>query len=474
MKIAFVAAKLLTIEPFGIMSLIPYLLRDGHEVKLLEAEDEKVADKVRHFRPTIVGYSVCTGAHTYYAKLNRYLKNHHDFIAVAGGPHPTFFPDYLKEEGIDALCRGEGDLAFSEFCNKVAAGGDTASVANFSVKRDGKIGSNPLRPLVENLDTLPFVDRGIYYDVHPEIRRHPVRSFLAARGCRFVCTYCFNPALDKLYQGRWRALRVRSPHSLIDEIASVKNTYPTRFIAFRESVFPTEHDWLAVFAADYQKRIGLPFYCHLRLDLLTPQSVELLRKAGCHSVNVGIETGSEEKRARLLARPMSDRQIIDGCALLRKNKIKVLANNMLGLPGSDFNDELKTLRLNRRCKVTYALAMLWQPYPGTKLGDDAVKAGLFQEGNFSTVGFSYYLKSPLTFASSLQKRRVENLQKLFAVAVLAPFLTPLLLFVTRLPPNRLFRTIFRSVYFMFHSTEIFPVATGFREWMKIFIHIAKD
>jgi radical SAM superfamily enzyme YgiQ (UPF0313 family) len=473
MKILFLVAKLHTIEPFGIMSLSPHLKRHGDTVALFEAESPDLVESVKKFRPDVIGYSVCTGAERYYLSLNRCLKGQTRFIAVFGGPHPTFFPAVILEPGVDAICRGEGDVAFPEFLDRLAATGRPEPVPNFSVKREGAVESLPPRPLVSNLDSLPWPDRDLYYGVSPEIRNHRVRSFLAARGCQFSCAYCFNEAMDALYDGAWKRVRLRAPDKLVDEIVAVAGAYETDFVAFRESIFPLRSDWLRDFAARYPARVGLPFYCHLRLDLLNKENVSLLAKAGCHSVNVGIETGNAGLRQRLLGRSMSNQTIMTACAMLRGHGIRILANNMLGLPGATFEDDLETLRLNQSCKPDYALAMLWQPYPGTALAQYAADNGHYEPGQES-LDFTYYNRSPLRFRNAAEKRRIENLQKLFAVAAALPWLTPVVKGLTRLKPNRVFKAIFRTVYLVLHQTEIFPHRMTAIDWLRKFWHITKE
>jgi radical SAM superfamily enzyme YgiQ (UPF0313 family) len=423
--------------------------------------------------PDVVGYSVCTGSERYYLQLNRTLKHKLRFVAVFGGPHPTFFPELINEPEVDAICRGEGDLAFADFCRTMQVNGSPKAVPNFTVKTEAGISSLPPRPLLTDLDSLPFPDREIYYAVSPEIRNHAIRSFLASRGCPFACTYCFNPAMDTLYGGHWKRVRTRSPKSLVDEIASVVAACRTEFVAFRESIFPLQEDWLEEFGKEYSTRVGLPFYCHLRLDLLTARNVALLARAGCYSVNVGIETGNEELRRRLLNRTMSNDTMVQGCRLLRRHGIKILANNMLGLPGTTFEHDLETLHLNQRCKPDYALAMLWQPYPGTALTRYATENG-FYVGKGDDMDFTYYNRSPLVFPNAKAKARVENLQKLFALAVGIPWITPCVRALTRLRPNSVFKGIFRTMYLIFHQTEIFRHRMTFSDWLLNFRHIAKE
>ena len=473
MKVLFLVAKLHTIEPFGIMSLSPHLKRQGHTVALFEAQSRNLVQSVRDFQPDVIGYSVCTGAEKYYLSLNRCLKEHARFISVFGGPHPTFFPEMIREPGVDALCRGEGRRSLSGIPDRLAAAGRPEPVPNFYVQREGVVESLPPRPLVPNIDSLPWPDRELYYGVSPEIRNHRVRSFLAARGCQFSCAYCFNEAMDSLYDGVWKRVRLRAPDKLVDGSLPWRALIETDFVAFRESIFPLRSDWLRDFARLYPARVGLPFYCHLRLDLLNEVNVSLLAQAGCHSVNVGIETGNPELRRRLLGRSMSNQTIMDACALLRRHRIRILANNMLGLPGASFEHDLETLRLNQSCKPDYALAMLWQPYPGTALARYAADNGFYHPAQ-QTPDFTYYNRSPLRFRSAAEKRRIENLQKLFAVAVALPSLTPAVKCLTRLKPNRVFKAIFRTAYMVLHQTEIFPHRMAPLDWLRNLWHITKE
>lgn len=470
MKILFVVAKIQSIEPFGVMSLIPHVLRDGHSVRFMEAEDNSLLANIADYKPNIIGYSVCTGSHSYYLDLNSLLKKHFPFVSVFGGPHPTFFPEIIEHDGVDAICRGEGDEPFAEFCRIYEETGRIVAVPNFAVKIGKEIVHCERRYLASSLDALPFPDRETYYRYSASILNHPVKSFVSSRGCPFSCSYCFNHAMDELYNGDWKKMRVRSPKNLVDEIEAVARQYPTRFIAFRESIFPMDNEWLAEFGEEYQSRVGLPFFAHMRLDRLNDENVTLLAKAGCYSLNVGIESGSEEIRAKLLGRRMTNLRMIESSKLLRKHKIKFIANHMLGLPGGTFTDDLETLRLSQRCKPDYSLAMLYQPYPGTKLAADAIQLGSF-DGDFEKISFTYYDDSPLDFRNVIEKRRIENLQKLFAFAVTFPMATPLVRLLTFLPKNRLFKAVFSVLYLAFHQSEIFPHKKPMREWMLDFRHI---
>ena len=142
-----------------------------------------VYETVRDFRPDVIGYTMMTGEANYLIKLNRKLKQHFNFCAVLGGPHPQFYHKALEEEGVDAICTGEGDISFPEFIESLDAGKDFWLTETFHVKHEGKIYRNSLGPLVEDLDTLPNPDRKMLYDIDPTVANLGTKHFFTARGC---------------------------------------------------------------------------------------------------------------------------------------------------------------------------------------------------------------------------------------------------------------------------------------------------
>ena len=107
---------------------------------------------------------------------------------------------------------------------------------------------------------------------------------------------------------------------------------------------------------------------------------------------------------------------------------------MLALPTSNLEDDFETLQLNIECRPVYAHAFLFQPYPRTELGEFTRKEG-WMAGSLDDMSEIMWDKSVLKFE---EKRQMENLQRLFAIAVEWPRLPPLIRLLTKLPRNRLF------------------------------------
>lgn len=455
MRVLFIIRGVEGAEPLGIMYVSAVLRQGGHEVRFLPTRGVDLLGEVRRFAPQVIGYGVCTGHHTYYLALNRWLKTHFTFLSVFGGPHATFFPEMIAEDGVDVVCRGEGEHAMRELCDRLQAGRDIRDIRNLWVRRNGRVTRNRVRPLIPDLDALPLPDRESRYAIDPRHRAYAAQSFMTSRGCPYRCAYCFNPAMRELYGQAWSHRRLRSPENVVREIELVAAASELSFVQFRCSMFPYEIAWLAEFAEIYPRRVGFPFYCHVRANHMTEPVVALMAKAGCKSVNMGIECADEAYRRDVLKRPMSNGQIRTACERLHRCGIAILADNMLGLPGRHLADDIETLKLNAACGIDYPLAMLLQPYPGTEIDRYAREHGYF-DGDYSAIDYNYYFRSPLTFQDAEEKRQIENLHKLFAVTAEVPWTLPLVRRLIRLPRNLIFNSIFRCWYAFCYLRRIIP------------------
>ncbi|MDQ7778848.1 MAG: radical SAM protein [Planctomycetota bacterium] len=416
-KILFILRTPELYDPVGVISLAATLKSKGHEADIVSVSETDVFRAAGDFSPDIVAYSATTGSHRYYYSLNRSLAARYRFFSVMGGPHATFFPQDQPASGMDAFCRGEGEGALVELAEHVQAGADPGGIRNLVVA--GK--ANPLRPLIEDLDSLPFSDRSEYYE-RAWVRDHPVRSFIVSRGCAYACPYCFNSKWNEMYRGLGAVLRRQSVDRVIDEVNLVRRRYPTQFIRFNDDVFAYGNTtrWLDEFAGKYRARVGLPFECYMRCEDVTHETARLLRKAGCRSVRMGIECGDAGIRARLLARPVGDDRILDAFVTVRQHGLVPVSSTMLALPGGAESTDEESVRFTVRARPGFADFYIYHPYPGTPLGEYAREQGIF-EGDFQS--FSAYFgstPSPLKCFSPGRKRRQMLLSAWGTVAAYAP------------------------------------------------------
>ena len=327
MRILLVLKESTMYERHGVMHLGAVLKSHGHEVSLVLASRAGVKGLRRlmnDFSPAIVGYSAMTGEHMKLLEINRILKRDYKFISVFGGPHATFFPGLIKEDECDAICIGEGEIAFPEFCRRVNNNEDYWQAPNFIVKHNREIIRNPLLPLIEDLDGLPFPDRDLMYEADPSLASGTHRIFFSTRGCPYKCTYCFNKKYNEIYKDKGPILRNRSPENLVDEIYSVQGRYPLRIVVIEDDTFILKSkDWFRRFCALYKERVRLPFTCNVRANLVTEEIIAMLKDAGLYLVWMSIECANEDISNRVLDRGIKNEQIIMACNIIKDNGVKL-------------------------------------------------------------------------------------------------------------------------------------------------------
>lgn len=450
MKVLFFLRELQFFERMGIMSLSAVLKKEDHQVNLLKTQGlnfNQIMKKIKEYSPDVFAFSMMTGEHNYYLDLNKRLKKKFKAFSIFGGPHPTFFPEMIKKTGVDAVCIGEGEGAMIEFLEKLEKGRSINRIRNLWLKKGNKVIKNPLRPLIEDLDNLPFPDREILYENDSELREYKSKLFFSGRGCPYQCTYCFNHKYNEIYKNKGKVVRFRSVDNFIAEILAVKKRYPFEFAEITDDTFLLKpQKWLEEFAIKMRKT-KIRFWCNIRINLVNEQVVRLLKKAGCHAVWFGIECGNEEIRNQMLKRFMTDEQILRTFRLLKKYDIVCTTQNLIGLPVENpLKIDLQTLDLNIKCRPDFAWSSILYPYPGTSINKYAVKNGYFRKKNWDQVATTNKVTSELIFKNSQEKKKVERLHKLFGIIVEFPFLRRWTGVLISLPLDKIYQFIFFTWY----------------------------
>jgi radical SAM superfamily enzyme YgiQ (UPF0313 family) len=422
MKVLFID-EYLPQEMLGIMWISRAIKDAGHQAKALFLPDRSWIEKLREYAPDVVCYSVTTGLHLYFADINRKVKEVlPDVLSVFGGPHPTFSPEYVETEGIDAICRGEGELAMAELLDRMQAGRDYSDCQNFwfKDKRTGEIVKNPQRPLVNDLDKLGFPDRDIIYESGEIYRNSDRKVFVTQRGCPMNCSFCFHHAWKKKVYGanNKEYTRKRSVDHVLAEIKDVRARYNLKFVHFLDDIFNLKTDWLEEFCERYPKEIGLPFDVILMANMTTERHIELLKKAGCVYARIAFEAASDYVRNAVFRKNTTRKQLTDAAGWIKKYGIRLGSLNMLGGPGGTMEDEFDTVRLNIECKVDHPLVSIMQPYPEFDIADMTTQMG-YAVSAYDQFPEKFNRTSSILFEN---KSEIENLHKLFPILVRFPSL----------------------------------------------------
>jgi anaerobic magnesium-protoporphyrin IX monomethyl ester cyclase len=445
--------KLLFIQKLSLFTLGPasisaFIKSKGHECDILLASEEKnLIEKIRQYSPDIIGFSCTTGEHIWVLEMAEKIKKTFNVPIILGGPHPTFFPEVLENPYVDIICIGEGEHATLELLDKMSRKQDITKIKNLWVKEDNNIYKNPVRPLISNLDELPFPDRDVYYKYN-FLRKLKLKNFISGRGCPYNCTFCFNHSIQKIYANKGKYVRRRSVKNMIDEIIEVKRKYGLKYITFSDDTFILDKKWLEEFLSEYRSKINLPFSCNVRANLIDEDLVRLLKKSNCYVVSMGVESGDEELRNIVLKKGVTDKQIRDAARLFRKYNLRFKTFNMIALPGETFYKTFENINLNIEIKPTIAGAAILQPYPKLEITDYAIKKGLLDSDPFSQkFGISRTDKSSTILKmNERDKQRFENLQCFYPLIVKFPILRPYIRSLINLPPNKVFKYIEKLTY----------------------------
>jgi radical SAM superfamily enzyme YgiQ (UPF0313 family) len=366
----------------GLASISAVLKAAGHDVALYHLTympgKAEFLERVRKESPGLAGFTVRTTAMPFVSELTGWLAGAMpELPVVCGGYHPTLVPEeVLALRGVSAVCVGEGEYPLRELADSLAAGQARTDIQSLWFKLPGGVVKNPVRPLIEDLDELPFPDLDLFDFANLRTGRIKTAMVMVSRGCLFSCTYCGNSQFRNVYPNKSKYARFRSPANAIKLIKRIIHKQPdVKYLEFRDAIFNMYPEWFYPFMELYKQEIALPFNCNLRFDLLDEKMAHTLAGAGCYLIDIGLESGDEEYRAKYLHRHMTDEHMVNASRWLRAAGITTCTYNILGLPHETPALALKTIRLNARMDVDRVIANIFYPYPQTKLREIAEQAG---------------------------------------------------------------------------------------------------
>ena len=458
-KITFVISEARLHEQLSIMALSASLKNAGHETSLVFFQNDplnrdRIVKEIKKENPDFIAFSFMSCVKEHYVELGRYIKQHINIPIIIGGPAATFDSDLcnFNDSPFDAVCIGEGDISIVDFANKYNSDKNQAPLHNFVIQsaNRGKL-TGELLNLIDPLDQLPFPDRRIIYDKDDFLRSSKIKMFMSGRGCPYQCTYCFNHKYNSMYRGKGRIIRHKSVDYFLEEISQIKKDYPLEGIIFEDDIFIIDKEWLAEFAGKYPVKIGLPYMCYVRPNLVTEEIARLLRISGCYSVRVAIECGNEPLRNKILKRNLNDEQILKSCQVLNDKGLKVGTINILGLPSETVENMQETLELNRKCRPEHVSANMFMPLPGVDLTNYAIESGLLDK-DFVSPKSSHHA-SEMKYPEDV-KKFLYPFKALFPLMVQKKNVAAIAPLLMRLPRPLL--KIIDSAYRLYSNSRFYP------------------
>ncbi|MFQ5382501.1 MAG: B12-binding domain-containing radical SAM protein [Dehalococcoidia bacterium] len=441
------------ITNLGTRGLSSYIKAAGHQSKLIFApigvldgghysylyKLETIEEILGHLEDVdLVGMSVMTHHFQAAVQLTDAIHERLGKTVLWGGIHPTARPEESIEHA-DIICRGEGEIALLDLLDRMERDEDLTATQNFWFRRDGEVHQNPSRPLIQDLDSLPFMDYSCdehYYiddasSSTTQMTHENLKEYLqvvggrvayrtvASRGCPHNCSYCCHNVLRRIYTDRTRYVRFRSPENIMAELTQIKEAMGyVRFIIFMDEVFLlSSKETIREFSDLYKERIGDPFRIQLSPPSIDEEKLGMLVDAGCKVVGMGIESGSKDTQDLYERGFGKNEKVIRGANIIHKFHEKVpfiIYDIIVDNPYESPENVAETFRLLMRLPRPYQINLFSLTFfPGTDLYTRAIKDGYVRE----EIGDIYQ-----KMISSIRRNYVNTILKLTNLQVTPTFL----------------------------------------------------
>jgi|TARA_B100001971_G_scaffold209641_1_gene233598 radical SAM superfamily enzyme YgiQ (UPF0313 family) len=372
--------------PLGLMYVAAAAERAGHVVQFMDVDPTviDVIERVRTFAPDLVGLSFLTTEFDKAQHLSYELKKTFpSLILCCGGVHTTLDTEnVLRTFDVDFCIVGEGENTFLEVCDNFEKRLPYDHVKGVWLLKEGLMVKNPLRELIDDLDSLPFparhlIDYSNIYLTFPGCIKGKYTpsstAIMAGRGCAFNCNYC---AAQKLLG---RNYRLRSPDNVVKEIIHLQRVYDIKGILFQDSTLTTKKKWIMSLCEEIIRRnVKFVWSCNTRVNTVDAEMVRQMKKAGCIQMEYGIESGSP-KILKILNKRISHEQAINAFRTTESAGIRTGASFMLGNPDEEISDIQMTFDLAKKLNASYTIFFFTIPYPGTELWEIARKREMIPE-----------------------------------------------------------------------------------------------
>ncbi|HOO55774.1 MAG TPA: radical SAM protein [bacterium] len=402
-------------ESLSLTDVSGLLKQQGHDCELFFKKNERdFFEKVRKADPGLIVMPMDIWGEKLAIDTAEEVKKTVNAPIVFCGTYPLLFPEAIEEPGVDLVCMGEAEYPILELAGRIEAGKDYSDIPNLVLKRDGEIIRNDMRELLQDLDALPLPDREIYYK-YGFMRQMSVKRFTSGRGCPNACSFCYNAVFRKTYRGKGNYVRRKSVDRMIEEIEEMQRIAPIGSIHFSDDLFTDDHPWVVEFCEKYAERFNFPWTCNTAVHAVDDEMLSAMKKAKCHGIAMGVETGREYLRMVHLNKPYRDREIVRVSELIKKHGLFFTSFNMLALPNESIEDAFVTLRLNRFIRANNVRIFFLSPIPRTRLTERAIERGEL-DVNYEKDGAR--LLTPEI--KSKHSRMFENLYYMYDIGIVSP------------------------------------------------------
>jgi len=369
------ALKTRLVPPFGLMMVGAALLRSGIRCAIMHREwnDETkrvLADVCR--KAITVGFYTITGESILPTLEASRLVKEAGVKVVWGGPHATLLPEVClgSEDCVDIVVRGEGEISLPKLVWLLDQGGDVAAVPGVCLRGPNhQLIIGPIPPLISGEDLLPpdwdlanvedYLTGNYFGSGLKQNHLNRVLPLITSKGCKHNCAFCYNVTVNR------RRFRGFNTPGVVDGIVAVRDRYMIDgFHIYDDCFFTDERRAYTILEA-----LKRPFFAETRIDMIDENTLAKLAGLGCHTLYVGVETGSD-KMLKLIGKRISSSDCVAAASMASKYGIALQMSLMVCMPDETVEDVIQTHRLVQRLKQLDSVFLdgpkFFDPYPGTR------------------------------------------------------------------------------------------------------------
>jgi len=366
-----------TTFPLGTGYIAESARRAGHEIELLDARlhrltPEQVKNRVRAFRPDVIGVSAIHFEKKGAVDLAGRLQEATDVPIVVGGPLvSTSGREMVESNLVTGAIYGEGERAFNAFLEEKESGKDYSRVPGLIYRENGEVRENPPGDYITDIDDVvpawDLIDPPQYFRTFGRSTLNMLRrsarsvSVFTSRGCPFGCIYCHNTFGKKF--------RARSPDAVLEEIKRLRHDYDIRELEIVDDAFNVNLDRAKEIAERLAREVPglhISFSNGLRADRMDRELIDLLRRAGVYRINYAVESASPRIQ-KLIKKNLDLDKTREVISYTAEKNIFCLGYFMLGFP-TETEDEMRaTMEYGLNSDLHAAGIFYVTPFPGTEL-----------------------------------------------------------------------------------------------------------
>jgi anaerobic magnesium-protoporphyrin IX monomethyl ester cyclase len=373
--------------PLGMLYIATYLRENGVDVSIIDEAAQGfslngIVDWVKKEDPDILGFSTCSSSGRKATLIAERVKEENpNIIIVLGNFYATFNAERIlrKYPFVDVIVRGEGEYTSLELAKCLEKNGDLKKVLGINFREKNRIISTPDRPLIKDVDSLPFPDRELldvdYHNITAGIVVAPKKfsGFVSSRGCVFQCRFC---GCRRLARDLWRS---RSVENIVEELHLLSSQGYKQFLFVDDNFTLNPKRVIKICRKLRRERVDVEFFAEGRVDHCPQDMLQEMVRANCKMIYFGIENASQ-KVLDYYDKRTTPQQAVDAVRKARRAGIDVIVTSfILGAPHETRGDIQNTLKYAQNLQADIPQFNILATFPGTDIWEELKMQGVLDE-----------------------------------------------------------------------------------------------